>query len=639
MHAGNHAGIRLIKFRYESKAPDSQNVSEDRNGTMRDGRRGFGVGEDPMKQRKKMRASLKQFPLALVCLIVVLLSVAKPLLAQESTEAHIGLPLDWSTRHILFTNGGSPEMADAAARDPRSWINWNQRSSYLFRGYPARHPQRPRPRRRQIRVDWAMSLGANGGMPIGESPAKYSFASNGTYSCATDFAVYTIGATPSATQANIVAFNNLYTGTASSSCPFGPQTPPTTDLTQPTFMWSYRAGAAASFLSPTLSLDGTKVAFLENSNPVLFDVLTWVSGQGTDATHPVVPGAGGSSLVQLNYTNSAAAGCKSSNGNSNSSAYIDYTNDVAYVGADNGKLYKITGVFKGVPTVQYCVTVKANALLTSPVYNQVSNQVFISDGFSVYSFTPGAAGFTASGSIAVASATAADPIILSPIVDSTNGFVYVFSAADSTNTNTIVSQINLGLTSQVTAAIGPAAKGAQEFVLDGDFDNAYFTTGPKAGAGTLYGCGTQASSSTRPSLYALSFSSPNGLMNSTPAMSDNRHINGASNPAGTCSPLLDFFDGTTDRLFVGTGNFGNTTGANLVTEWNVNTRISSNATLPNNSAAGEWGGTSAFTVDNISSAPQAASIYFGTLQPPSAGTSPCGTGNYCAVKLTQSGLQ
>jgi len=175
--------------------------------------------------------------------------------------------------------------------------------------------------------------------------------------------------------------------------------------------------------------------------------------------------------------------------------------------------------------------------------------------------------------------------------------------------------------------------------LDGDFDNAYFTAGPKSGAGTLYGCGTQATDSTKPSLYALSFKAPNGLMNAAPAMSDNRNINGAGNPVGTCSPLLDFFDGTTDRLFVGTGNFGATTGANLVTEWNVNTRIPLNTTAPNNTAINEWGGTSAFTVDNVSATPQAASIYFGTLHlPPAGNTTPCG-GGFCAVKLTQSGLQ
>ena len=590
-----------------------------------------------MAQSQKMRASHKTtVPLALVCVIVMLLSGSQ---AQERAEDHIGVPIDWSTRHILFTNGGTPEVRAKASQDIRNWINWNQRSSFLYRG-PGRRPVRPK---RHARVDWAMSLGPgngnpiSGGIAVGESPAKYSFASNGTYSCANDFAVYTIGAAPTTTQANIVAFNNLYTGTTSSSCPFGPQTPPTTDFTQPTFMWSYAVGASASFLSPTLSLDGKKIAFIENGNPALFDVLTPTAGQGTDATHPFVLANAGASLVRLDYTNSVAAGCKSSAGNSNASAYIDYTNDVAYVGADNGILYKITGVFKGVPTVQYCVTVKAGQLLTSAVYNQISNQVFVSDGFSVYSYTPGAAGFTASGSIVVASAAAGDPIVLSPIVDTTNGFVYVFSGANSTNTNSIVSQMNLGLTSQVTASIGPAST---QFILDGDFDNAYFTAGPKTGAGTLYACGTQANNAAKPSLYALSFTAPNGLMNAAPAMSDNRHINGAANPAGTCSPLLDFFDGTTDRLFVGTGNFNGTGGANLVSEWNVNTRIPSNATLPNNTAVNEWGGSSAFTVDNVAVAPQAASIYFGTLRPPPAGnTTPCGTGNFCAVKLTQSGLQ
>jgi hypothetical protein len=590
-----------------------------------------------MIEQNPRQARVKQFPLALVGLIAILLSVANPLLAQESREGHVGVPLDWSTRHILFTNGASPEVAAAAARDPRSWINWTQRSSYLFQKSGARGPERLHPRKKRTSVDWAMSLGPLGGMPIAESPAKYSFSTTGTYSCLNDFAVYTIGAKPGTGQANIVAFNNLYTGKASSSCPYGPQTPPTTDFTQPTFMWSYAAGTSASFLSPTLSLDGTKVAFIENGTPALFDVLIPTTGQGIDATHPLVLNAG-PSLVRLSYTTSAAAGCNSSAGNSNSSAYIDYGSDVAYVGADNGKLYKITGIFKGTPTVEYCVTVKTSAKLTSAVYDQVSNQVFVSDAFSVYSYTPGASGFTATGSIAVASTASADPIVLSPIVDSTNGFVYVFSAADLANSKTIVSQLNLGLTSQATAAIGPAAKASQEFILDGDFDNAYFTTGPKAGAGTLYSCGTQLNNSAKPSLYALSFSSPNGLMNSTPAMSDNRNINGSTNPVGTCSPLLDFFDGTTDRLFVGTGNFGATSGANLATEWDVNKRIPSNATLPNNSAINEWGGTSAFTVDNVSLTPQAASIYFGTLQP-GVGTSPCGAGNFCAVKLTQSGLQ
>lgn len=560
--------------------------------------------------------------------------------AQGRVQEHIGLPVDWSTRHILFTNGGSVETAAATARDPRSWMQWARRNAFWFahgRGGPEIPIDVPL-RRRQIRVDWAMPLGTNGGMPIGETPAKYSFNTTG-YSCADDFVVYVIGATPSATQANIVAFNNLYTGTASSSCPNGPQTPPTTDYTQPTFMWSYEVGTGGVNLSPVLSLEGTKVAFMESATDAMFDVLTPVTGQGTSATAPVTPGTGGSSVVRLDYTNTTVTGCTANHStDSNSSPYVDYISDSAYVGADNGELYRIGGVFNGVPTVQYCITVKAGAALTSPVYDSVSNSVFVSDGHSVYAYTPGATGFTLVQSIAVAKASVAgDPIILSPIVDSTNGFVYVFSSADSTDAHTIVAQLNTSLTTQTTAAIGLPAT---QFILDGDFDNAYYTTGPMTGAGTLYACGTQANNGAKPSLYALSFASPTGLMNTTPAVSDNRTINGAANPNGSCSPLLDFFDGTNDRLFVGTGNYTGTGGANLVTEWNVNTRIASNTTAPSNTALNEWGGTSAFTIDNVSPDPQTSSIYFGTLHAPPAGnTTPCGAGNYCAVKLTQSALQ
>jgi len=564
---------------------------------------------------------------------------------REPAREHIGFPVDWSSRHILYVNAGTVEQRVAASRDPRFYFNWLRQTEpwivahgrFSGRG-PGDVPVPVSKRGKHFRVDWAMPLGTTFGMPVGESPAKYSFNLN-TYSCAGDFAVYTIGATPSASQANIIAFNNLYTGTASSSCPNGPQTPPTTDYTQPTVMWSYRAGSYASYLSPTLSLNGTQVSFIEDptGSAAYFDVLTWVAGQGTSATAPATPGSGGSSLTRLSYTTSTATGCNSSASNSNSSAYVDYTNDAAYIGADNGILYRIHPVFTGTPVVQYCVTVNKNQKLTSPVYDESTNQVFVSDGFSVYSYTPGASSFTAGGSIAVASTSASDPIVLSPIIDVLDGFVYVFSGADSTNKYSIVSQMNLALTSQATAQIGPTTS---QFILDGDFDNIYYTEDPKAGAGTLYACGTQTGAATKPALYALSFSAPNGIMNSTPVMSDNLNINGSSNPAGTCSPLLDFYDGTNDRLFVGTGTYSATTGANLVTQWNTNTQMNSASDTPANSASGYWGGTSAFTVDNVNPTPQATSIYFGTLSaPPSGTTTPCGASQYCAVKLTQVGLQ
>jgi hypothetical protein len=584
-----------------------------------------------------------------LCVSAVILLAATAVIlseAQNPERGHIGLVRDWSNRHLIFTNGGSPEVVAAAARDPRSWMNWVHRSGFLFRRPGGEEPTRPpRPIRRRAHIDWAMSLGPNAGMAVGETPAKFGFSSSGNLtfpaSCDNDFVVYTIGATPAAGgQANVVAFRNLYTGTTSSSCPNGPQTPPTTNLTQPTFMWAYAVGTGAVSLSPAISLDGKKVAFIESANRPMFDVLTWVAGQGTDATHAVAPGTGGSSVTRLDYTNVTTAGCTANpvTANANSSQYIDYGSNAAFVGASNGVLYHIRDVFVGTPSVDFCITVNANAKLTSPVYNQINNRVYISDGFSVYAYQVNANSFTLIRSIAVAGNGSTDPIVLSPIVDTTNGFVYAFSGENATNTNSVVSQMDLDLTSQVQAAVGPGFTG--RFIFDGDFDNNYFTNGPKGAGATLYVCGTQTGNAAKPSLYALSFSSTTGIMNTTPAMSNNPNVNTAANPNSICSPLVEFFDGTTDRLFVGVGASGATTGGNLVTQWNINNRITSNTAAPSHTATGEWGGTTAFTPDNVSAAPQAASVYFGTLSKPPNGTAtPCGTGNFCAVKLTQSALQ
>jgi hypothetical protein len=58
------------------------------------------------------------------------------------------------------------------------------------------------------------------------------------------------------------------------------------------------------------------------------------------------------------------------------------------------------------------------------------------------------------------------------------------------------------------------------------------------------------------------------------------------------------------------------------------------ASTATSATADAAGGTSGITVDNDSFSGQAASIYFGTL----ATSNTCGTGVYCAIKLTQSGL-
>lgn len=558
-----------------------------------------------------------------VTLAILLLEAVfvTPLCGQEATPGRIGLPQDWSARHVIFTNGASPATAALASRDPRAWVQWVRRTTprltrraepNLAAGYWQPPRPRPAPSFFNSRLDWAVSLGPNGGMALGESPAKFSFNLDETPDCKNDFVVFVINATPKAgKQANIVALNNLYSGPAPSLCSAAPG-----------FLWSYAVGSGGISLSPVLSLDGKKVAFVENSTShPTFDVLIWAAGQGRNATTGAVAPGGGSAVTRLDFTNTSVAGCFARPAaDSKSSPFVDYDADVAYIGADNGVLYRIKEVFSGIPKLDYCILVSPGKPLTSPVFDFVSGKVFVSDGQSVFAFMPGIGAFMPAGSVRVAGR--ANSIVQSPIVDSTNGFVYVFSNHDLSNTSSIVSQMPVTLASRADAAIGPATSLP---ILAGDFDNGYYEIGPAAGS--LYACGAQAGASARPALYRLAFNSATGVLNPVPAMANNRNPSTSSNLPGMCSGLAEFSDGTTDRLFVGVSS----PGASRVMIWDITRPLTSSAARPV-AYATNIGGSSAFTLDAVNPT-RVSSIYFGTLAKSSG--LPCGSGLFCAVKLSQ----
>ena len=598
-----------------------------------------------------------------VCLLLQSGAAAQQVQSAPVAPPGIGYPHDWSHRHVIFTNGGSPAVQAAQQKDPRLLHNWLYRTSMLLPKTPAAigsgigtdvavapPPALPisttvtQKVTRDPAIDWAISLGGTGGLALAEYPAKFSFDTSTaitTANCTSDFAVYTIqAAAGSGTQANLIGLNNLYTGTTTSYCPNGAQTPPTTDYTAPKFLFSYAIGTSTVYLSPALSLDGKKIAMVDGGNPALFWVVKWASLEGTNATTGAVSpscsgtagvaclAAVGSTALSVSFTNITVAGCTAASSQvSNASPYIDYDNDAAYVADDKGRLYRIKNVFNGTPALDYCITVSAGNAMTSPVHDAVHNVVFVSDGKSMYGFTPGATSFTAAGSISLARNNTG--IILPPIVDVTNGYVYAFSRSNTGNTNSIVSRMPTNLSTHSDINIGPAT--TTEYVWTGAFDEIYYNSGPTATGATLYACGTQTASSSKPALYAID--SPTWAI----VMNGNANINGATNPNGMCSPLTEFYDGTTDRLFVGAGAFNGTTGSNLVTMWDITNQLTSTATNPTKTATNELGGTSGFSVDNKSSAPQATSVYFGTLAKGAA--APCGANLFCAVKLTQSGLQ
>jgi hypothetical protein len=72
--------------------------------------------------------------------------------------------------------------------------------------------------------------------------------------------------------------------------------------------------------------------------------------------------------------------------NTRSSPFIGYASDLACVGADDGALCSITGVFKGNPAKGACVNPAPGRILTAPVYDPGAQRVFLSDGIHVCAY-------------------------------------------------------------------------------------------------------------------------------------------------------------------------------------------------------------------------------------------------------------
>ncbi len=418
-------------------------------------------------------------------------------------DGSIPIPRDWSSKHVVFTAGFTPEQAAKMWNEPRAYAEWLTHGNAPPDSGLVRRPSRPRRLSRgRVKKDWAISLGA-GGVAQGMSPAKYSFNVNATPSCSSDFAVFPINAstgntranvigtftaepaagnttsititpsggsgvtltlTSSATsntglnferssttatdaanlaaainrnlsstardrvvavasantvtvyaltpgtgvtltvantltnfswgtvtagtngsQANIVAFNNLYSGSGTSLC----------NLSNPEFIFSYASGVGPVATSPGLSLGGTEISYVENDPNIgaILHVLTFATGSteyGTSAscasnnnggttlptcaTNPVIPGSTSGStagdfmlplgLVAANATTGVAGAADSF-----SSPFTDYENDTTYVGDNNGYLYAITPTFNGTPAYaggNFPVQVSASPATLSP---------------------------------------------------------------------------------------------------------------------------------------------------------------------------------------------------------------------------------------------------------------------------------
>jgi len=522
-----------------------------------------------------------------------------------------------------------------------------------------RHPRRTPAFRR----DWSTSLGAGASMPANAFPAKFSFDTD-TASC-NDYVAFTTNLT-GATDVSIVAFNNLYSGSF-----------PTGACTGPTALFAYQTqtSGGATSTSPVLSLfdAGAQIAYIEGGGGVgVLHVLRWHSGDGGTVNAPVAVGSASTSGGGYASCKTTAQSCLLSlafvNGaeDTHSAPFVDYENDNLYVGDDTGVIHKFTGVFNGTPaeviTGGWPVTVDSGEALTSPVYDSVSNNIYVGDTFGILSFVKEAPGSSVGGcavgtppclgdNTVAAGSVDNGGITDAPIVDSTNGTVFAFVAADAPpNDNSAVFQAPTTLASSVEATIGPGAFNFSTLafnpIYSGDFDNNYLTA-PQTGF--LYVCGNQitAGNNQNAALYRIGFDA-SGTMNATNdgnRLDLSRPVVLTSVTATACSPGTEIFNSNndTDLMFFSVQNNSNLTncGATITTAgggcvMSFDTTSGFPSSVAN--SAPEDGGTSGIVIDNTvpaATTPQAASLYFTRL----AGSA-CPTGTTgCAVKLTQAGLK
>jgi hypothetical protein len=467
--------------------------------------------------------------------------------------------------------------------------------------------------------------------------ASFTFKTNDTTAITLTF---TNGYMPAP---SVIGFTNLYKTGCSG--------------TVPKTNWAFDTKGNVN-TSPIVSSDGTQIAYIQSVAGVAqLVIVKWKAGSGT-ITSPVTP----TSESTSNYR-ACSAPCSTAialNGNPNDShsdPFYNYSNDSLYVGADDGTLHKFTGVFTGTPaevTSHWPITVDSNVRLTSPIYDSVSNNIYMQDADGILSYvrdtgsTVGAC--TGSTTIPCLGRTTVDLVndggsgnglisIDSIMLDSNSKRIFSFVTCVTTSGNSCgdpsddnpsqVVQVSTDLTTVNRANIGGSS--IFDTVYDGDFDNSYYSG--NYSSGHLYACGNPRVDQSR-YIYGLKFDSAGNLQSTGITQSPAITAKGGN----YCSPMTEFDNNGTDRIFVGLTAGGNQstsppcTGA-CIYSFDLPITSSSTATA----GLQVTGGTSGIIIDNNQSTPSGASqIYFSNLTN-AASCGSTGTGG-CAVQASQSGL-
>jgi hypothetical protein len=476
--------------------------------------------------------------LGLVTLGWILTGQAKP--GEQEMPYNEGVPTDWSHNHVIFSAPATEEQTRELSQDPRYWQQLYRRGlSRTLNDDPANGiSDEVAAAAKSSRKGglWSEDLGDNSTPSAQTYPAKYSFSLT-TANCGTtttpDYVVYSTGLTGSSTQASIVAYDNIYSGCSG---------------TVPKVYWAYNTGGLI-LTSPVLSLDGTQVAFVETASTVSSLVLLkWKSSTTETVASPGVP----TSVTAARYR-TCTAPCMTqvflvnTSGNEfddrNSSLYYDYSNDTGWVGGTTGWLVKLTGLFKGTPaevtTGGFPVELNpaAPSVLFDPVYDPTSQNVFVGDlGGYLYRVN------SSNGAVTKSAELDFGVGLQGPVLDPTNGFVYVFASSDGTaNCSSKACAAVYSLTTTFAAGASGTKSTVGQSVVNGAttnpnplylgaFDSAYHNT--TGGTGNLYVCGNTGAN---PRIYRVpvtagSLGTSALLFGLTPLATENP----------PCSPVTDF---------------------------------------------------------------------------------------------------
>ncbi len=349
----------------------------------------------------------------------------------------------------------------------------------------------------------------------------------------------------SGSQANIIGFNNLYVNSGGTGLCSG---------TNSNVIFSYYVGTGTVPSSTVVSLDGKKVAFIENisntSSKLHILTIGTTGTNGASATAPVTPCTVNG--TQNCTTNNAVDTQVTLTAASSTAPFVDYDDDVCYITTNipNGAsvVHKITGVFQGTPTEVTAAGTGWPATITSmvsttpsistPVFDFTSKHVILEDatGYLDYVDDSVVPAVSHAAVLSVGTATInATPVV----IDSSRNLVYAF-VNNPSGTHALVAQTNTSLSS--TLATVNLGSGMNAVMRQADFNNAYYT-GAAYTSAFMYVVGNDSTGTQHPALYNVGFKNSSFGLNATAANGPLALSTGTTTGV-FASPVTEFYGGS-----------------------------------------------------------------------------------------------